>query len=190
MPMVAVIYATREGHTGKIAGCLVESLRARGLEAEAISVRSIEEPFDLARFDAAVLAASVHGGRHEHEMVEFVRRHRQELVGIRNAFVSVSLTEVIAEDEQASPEARAHAAGAVQRSIDTFYDATGWKPEQVRAVAGALPYRRYSALVRFLVKRIVKSWGGPTDTTKDYEFTNWVAVRSLADDLAGHLAPR
>ena len=55
-------------------------------------------------------------------------------------------------------------------------DETGWRPARVLPVAGALAYSRYNFLIRFVMKRIARKAGAPTDTSRDYEFTNWPAL--------------
>jgi menaquinone-dependent protoporphyrinogen oxidase len=50
-------------------------------------------------------------------------------------------------------------------------------------VAGALPYTRYNFLIRFMMRRIVKTEGGDTDTSRDYEYTDWAAVDRFAAEF-------
>lgn len=45
--------------------------------------------------------------------------------------------------------------------------------KHVKAVAGALPYSKLSFVMRFVIKQIVKRSGGDTDTSRDYEHTDW-----------------
>ena len=54
-----------------------------------------------------------------------------------------------------------------------FLRETGWHPTVIRAVAGALLYTKYSFLLRFVMKRIARKAGAGTDTSKDYEYTDW-----------------
>jgi menaquinone-dependent protoporphyrinogen oxidase len=54
-------------------------------------------------------------------------------------------------------------------------------------VAGALPYTRYNWLKRWVMKRIVAKAGGDTDTTRDYEYTNWEELRAFSEEF-GRLA--
>ena len=70
--------------------------------------------------------------------------------------------------------------------IDRFVKETGWRPARVFPVAGALAYTRYNVLVRFVMKRIARKAGAPTDTTRDHELTDWRDV----DRFAAVLAPR
>ena len=52
-------------------------------------------------------------------------------------------------------------------------------------IAGALLYTRYNPLVRFVMRRISRANGGPTDTSRDYEFTDWSGLDKLVDETLG-----
>ncbi len=181
----AVFFATREGQTSKIAERIGTDLRASGIDANVLNVKALTTPLDWSPYETAFVAASVHGGRHEPEMIAFVRRYRNELQRIAAVFVSVSLSEAGAEDLQASEERRKQSAADAQRMIDDFIKDTGWKPERSLPVAGALVYSRYNVLMRFVMKRIARTQGGPTDTSRDYEFTDWPALDRFVEEVAG-----
>src|SRR5579863_6087956 len=87
---IAVFFATREGHTRRIAEQIATDLRNLGFDVDVLSVQR-PIPFALHNYSAAVLAASVHGGNHEKEMVHFVRDHRRDLERMTTAFLSVTL---------------------------------------------------------------------------------------------------
>jgi menaquinone-dependent protoporphyrinogen oxidase len=46
--------------------------------------------------------------------------------------------------------------------------------------AGKLAYTQYGVLTRWLMRRIAAREGGPTDTSRDHDLTDWVAVRDFA----------
>jgi menaquinone-dependent protoporphyrinogen oxidase len=179
----AVFYATREGHTRKVAERIAAELRARGALVDLFDVGACLPP-DWSRYSAACLAASVHIGRHEKEMVAFARAERDALVRLDAAFVSVSLSEAGAENPRRSVDERRKAAEDAQHMIDVFVHETGWHPEHVLSVAGALAYSKYNLLVRFLMKQIARKAGAPTDTSRDYEFTDWPALDRFAGEIA------
>jgi menaquinone-dependent protoporphyrinogen oxidase len=183
MRPILVLYATRQGQTRRIAEHLAAAARSRGLAADTADAARVPAGFSLADYGAAIVAASAHLGKHEREMVEFVRRHKGELESVPSVFVSVSLSEAGAEDASAPPERRAHAAADVQRMIDDFLKETGWHPAKIKAVAGAILYTKYNFLVRFVMKRIARAAGGDTDTSRDHEYTDWAALDRLIDDL-------
>jgi menaquinone-dependent protoporphyrinogen oxidase len=188
MKPVLVLYATREGHTRRVADYLTAALRTHNLVTHTIDVSSIRAGFPLDEYSAAILTASVHGSRHESEMIQFVKLHRAELERIPTAFLSVSLTEAGAENSAAPSQRRAQASADVRKMIDSFLKETGWRPTFVKAAAGALAYSKYNFLMRFVMKRIARAAGGDTDTSRDYEYTDWKALARLVDEFAPAIA--
>ena len=183
MKPILVLYATREGHTRRIAEHIAAAIRSRGYSAEVVDASDLHPDFSMEVYEAAVLAASVHQGKHEKEMVSFVQRFRDELECMRTIFLSVSLSEAGAEDPAATPEHRADAAADVRKMIDAFLHETGWHPSKVHGVAGALSYTKYNFLIRFVMKRIAKAQGTSTDTSRDHELTDWAALDHIVDEL-------
>jgi len=181
---VAIFFATREGHTRSIAARIAADLELRGAEVDVYNVRTAG-PIDWSSYSAACVAASVHGGAHEREMIAFVRTHRHELERLAAAFVSVSLSEAGAEDAHRPDDQRRRSAADVQRMIETFIKRTGWTPGRTLAAAGALTYSKYNLLIRFVMKRIARQMGAPIDTSRDYVFTDWRAVDRFAAEIAG-----
>lgn len=180
-----VFFATREGQTAKIGEHIAADLRARGLGVDVVNVRTPPLSIPWADYAIAFVAASVHGERHEKEMVQFVRHHRDDLDELHAVFMSVSMSEAGAEDPVASTERRQRSAADAQRMIDRFIKETGWKPERCLPVAGALLYTHYNFLIRFIMKRISRANGGPTDTSRDYEFTDWAGLDRFVDEIVG-----
>ncbi len=183
MKPILVIYATREGHTRHIAEHVGALLGAHQRTFELVDAAHLPQGFSLVKYCATIVSASLHAGKHEAEMVQFVRRHLKELQQIPAVFISVSLSERTVEDPQAPAEKRAQAEADVKRTMDSFLAETGWHPSNVAAVAGALLYSKYNFVVRFIMKRIAKKAGGPVDTSRDYEFTDWTKLDSLIEDF-------
>jgi menaquinone-dependent protoporphyrinogen oxidase len=181
---MAVLYATREGHTQKIAERIAMDLRAHGFSVEPKNLGEHASVVKLGDHSAVVLAASVHAGKHEPEMEEFVRTHRAELEQMPTAFLSVTLSEAGAERPDSDPIQHARFSSDVQKMIDKFVEDTSWHPERVKPVAGVLLYSKYNFFERFIMKRIVRKAGPRTDTSKDYDYTDWKALDVFADELA------
>jgi menaquinone-dependent protoporphyrinogen oxidase len=182
-----VLYATREGHTKKVAEYVARVAETHGVFAEVFDVAAVGEIGDLKRFAAAVLAASIHAGSHEPEMAEFVRKNRRKLEELPVSFLSVSLSQAGAEDASLSEARRGQAASDVKSALERFFRETGWHPRRVTAVAGALPYSKYGFVKRLVMKQIVRRGGAPTDTSRDYEFTDWHAVEQAVAELLAAL---
>ena len=180
---VAVFFATREGHTQRIAERIAADLLFLGFDVDLLPVRQ-RVPFPLSNYTAAVLAASVHAGSHEKEMVRFVKSYRAELERMTTAFLSVTLSEAGAEMTDKTPAEHAQFALDVDRMLRKFFNETGWLPTLSKPVAGALLYTRYNFLVRPMMKRIAKKAGAATDTSRDYDYTDWIGLDKFVDEFA------
>jgi len=183
MKPVLVLYATREGHTQRIAQRVADDVAARGVRADLIDAAHFPEGLTLENYSAAIVAASIHREHHEKEVVEFVKKRVHQLEQIPTAFLSVSLSEASVEDPAAPPTRRAQAAADVQRMIDRFLAETGWLPSKIKAVAGAMMYSRYNFVLRFIMKRIAARAGGSTDTSRDHVYTDWTALDRFAEEI-------
>ena len=55
-------------------------------------------------------------------------------------------------------------------------------------LAGALQYREYDFFTRTLIRLMMKRGGHPTDTSRDYDYTDWEAVARFGHEFSGMLA--
>jgi len=181
MERVLIVYATREGHSARIAKFVEEVIRSNKGRCETYDAAKLGGTLDLSGFSHAFVIASVHGGKHEPEMVQFVKSRRGELEHMYSVFLSVSLSQAGAEDEAAQPNKRARAAGDAQFMIDSFLRETGWHPMRAEPVAGTLAYSKYNPVMRLIMKWISWRAGGATDTSRDYCYTDWIALEALVN---------
>jgi menaquinone-dependent protoporphyrinogen oxidase len=93
----------------------------------------------------------------------------------------VSLSSAVDDEKR-----RAEAAGYVEDLVA----GTGWNPDRIGLFGGALRYSKYGFLKRLLIKRIAKTATGDTDTSRDYEYTDWDEVDAFAADFAGFVETR
>ena len=177
-----------KGQTQRLAEHIAERLQASEIPVDVVNASEPWPGLAVGAHSAVILAASVHAGEHEREMIEFVKNHRGDLDAVLTAFLSVSLSEAGAEDAAASAESRAKSAADVQRMIQRFFDSTGWSTVHVCAVAGALRYSRYNPMIKIVMKRIARQAGASTDTRRDYEFTNWPAIDKFVDGFVAELS--
>jgi menaquinone-dependent protoporphyrinogen oxidase len=189
-PKIGIFYATREGQTRRIAERIAADLRERDFGVELHNVVDCPVGMDLRRFAGLILAASTHVGEHEAEMVTFVKHHLSQLETIPAAFLSVSLTAAGAERSDATPEERIRFSADLQKILDRFSEETGWLPQYVRPVAGALMYSKYNFLVKLVLRRIAKKAHAGTDTSRDYEYTDWEGLDHFATEFAEQLRLR
>ena len=176
MSRVLIVYGSHDGQTRKIAEHMGGQLRVRGHEVEVADVRALADNFSLAGFDTVVVGAAVRMNKHPPAVVNFVRRHRDALARRRGGFFSVCMA-------IASP--RADRRAQASHWPEDLFRGTGWRPPHVAIFAGALRYRHYNFLLRYIMKHIARSEGVSTDTSRNHEYTDWQAVERFADELAG-----
>lgn len=186
MKPILVAYATREGHTRTIAERVTETLRGRGDAVEIVDATSPPEGFDASRYGGVILAASVDLGRHEREMVTFVKEHLAALERVPTVFLSASLSEAGVEDMTAPFGKRAQAAEDVKRLVESFCHETHLHPSRIWPVAGALTFSRYGALKGFVMRRIAKT-EGVDDVAHDHDFTDWGGLERFVLTIAPEL---
>jgi menaquinone-dependent protoporphyrinogen oxidase len=178
MARIALLYGTTEGQTGIIAERMAAVLDEAGHDPVLFHAGHRPAGFSLAGYDAVVIGASVHVGSHQRYIIRFVSDHVDELNSLPSAFFSVSLT---------AAEGSAEAWETARSMLETFLAETGWEPDATAVVPGALTYSQYGTLKRFVMKRIAKRAGGDTDTSRDYEYTDWDEVESFAATFADAL---
>ena len=176
MAHILILYGTTEGQTRKIAAVMGDAMLDRGHSVELVASTAFNGPLPAAAFDGVIVGASVHTGRHQDEVVRFVKDNRTALMTLPTAFFSVSLAVL----DDAHPEEAAE-------YITRFLDDTGWVPDLVETIAGALRYTKYGFIKRFIMKQISKRHGRPTDTSRDFEFTDWQQVDQFVDRFLLHL---
>ncbi|WP_255150539.1 flavodoxin domain-containing protein [Halorarius halobius] len=173
MSRILLVYATGEGQTEKVATRLADRLRGAGHE---VTVSHVSET-DAAAVEAAdgvLLAASIHMGKPQDAVVAFASEHRDLLAARPSGYVEVCLSAAVDDPER---QADAH------RYVDEFRERTGWDPDAVGVFGGAVRYSQYGFLKRRLMKRIAAEATGDTDTSRDYEYTDWDAVAAFAAEF-------
>ena len=177
---VLIVYGTTGGHTRKVAQMIGDTLADGGVNADVVAAG--EAGLALQPYAGIIVAASVHAGQYQKAVVEWLRARSRDFGDRPTAFVSVCLG-VLQKDD---PKVAADLDAIVQR----FKNDTGWQPASVTQVAGALLYTRYNFFTRWIMKRIVRKAGGDTDTSRDYEYTNWDDVRAFAGAFGRLLSAR
>jgi menaquinone-dependent protoporphyrinogen oxidase len=168
-----IVYGTTEGQTAKIAKRIGTLVEAQGHTARIWDGKQLPDTALLEGCDAIIIGASVHYWTHPSYIQDFVKHHCEDLQRLPSAFFSVS-----GSAASPRPEERAQA----ERLAAEFIRETHWQPNRVATFAGAIPYTHYGLLKRLLMKVIIKRAGGDTDTSRNFEYTDWDAVRRFADD--------
>jgi menaquinone-dependent protoporphyrinogen oxidase len=158
MPSTLILYASVEGHTERIAQRIAAILR-RG--SHHVDVVAIGGKLDFSRYAGVIVGASVHYGHHPASLAMFLRRNAAALAPCKSAFFSVSL-------------------GAKERYAAQFLRKAGWRPQLTAVFPGALQYTKYGPIKRRVVQAFAAIAGHDTDTSRDYDYTDWKAVDSFA----------
>ena len=177
MAKLLIVYGTTEGQTAKIAQHIGHAAQHLGHE---VAVRHAPEVADgdVTTHDAVIVGASLHEGRYQREVRSFIERCAAPLGSRPSAFFSVSLA-------AASRDAKERAEPV--RIANEFTSKAGWTPDRVASFAGALKYTQYSWLKRAVMKRISSQEGGDTDTSQDFEYTDWNDVERFVDEFCAAL---
>ena len=179
MSKLLIVYGTTHGQTGKVVARIADRLNEQGHKVMLWNAGALPDHPPLERYDFILVAGSVRYGRYQGPVADFVRWNLARLNTTPSAFVSVcgALGGSWAEGDA---EARKY--------VEKFCRQAGWKPTLTRSFAGAVCYTRYGFFTRWVMRTISWRTGRPTDTSRDWEFTDWKAVDRFAAELATLLA--
>lgn len=179
---ILILYGTSEGHTAKVAAAMADSLRGAGADVDVVKARRSGAGPYPEDYAAVIVAASVHAGMYQRAVRRWVRAHAPALHARPTAFVSVCLAVL-----ERTPDIDRQLGAIMTR----FFRSTGWTPAESKVVAGALPYTKYGWLKRWMMRRIVAKAKGDTDTSRDYEYTDWDDLAEFVGRFASgvHLQP-
>lgn len=174
-----IIYGTTEGQTRKIAHFMEAILQNSGHQVTIAD--TTDEPPAPKGYDAILIGSSIHMHKYQSAVKHYIKKHLLDLNKIPGAFFSVSLAAASGlEDEN-------HEA---QKITTDFLDQTGWKPLMASQIAGALKYTEYDYFKRLIMKMISKKEGGATDTSRDYEYTNWDEVTKFTNEFVNKISKK
>ena len=175
MKKILLVYGTTEGQTAKIADFISDVLSGHGHDVTALDVKDTPDTIP-AGFDAVIVGASIHMGKHDKHVVAFVQKNQDTLARMPAAFFSVSLA---AHGDSAEAEGY----------VEQFEQETGWQPDKVALFGGALLYTQYGFIKRRMMKKIAGDKPGElgTDTSRDYVYTEWDGVKRFAEHFAADL---
>ena len=160
---IAIVYSSSHGHVRAIAERLAELAALRHVECTVTDVRSAATALDDA--DGALIAGSVHFGRHSRALRRFVTRKQFWLANHPCAFLSVSGSAAFLEG-----------ADEALRYLHDFLRVTVWTPDLTLSAAGAVLFTKYGPITRLMMKFASRTSGRKVDPTRDVVYTNWVAV--------------
>jgi menaquinone-dependent protoporphyrinogen oxidase len=161
-----IAYATTDGQTRKISRFAADHLTKSGHSVELLNVEDAEG-LDLPRFDAAVLAGSVHAGGYQKALARLIKAERATLAALPTLFLSVSLSAAGNDPDDWA---------GLRRCLADFEGDTGWTPGRVEQVAGAFRFSEYDFFRAWAMRRIADQKGEAVEPGKDKEYTDWPAL--------------
>ncbi|MCU4752539.1 protoporphyrinogen oxidase [Halobacteria archaeon AArc-curdl1] len=182
MATFLVLYGTGEGQTEKVATHIGDVLIDRGHGATTVDVNEVPPDLAIDDFDAIIVGASIHAGKHQPSVRKFVTANRDALSTKPTAFFQVSLSSA---DEGGEAQAASY--------VEAFIEATDWHPDRIGLFGGALRYTEYGFLKRLVMKQIAKrkvTEMPNADSAGDIEFTDWDEVEAFAADVAAFVEGR
>ncbi len=176
---ILIAYSTVDGHTKRIAEFLAAETCLAHHNPTVVSV-SERRKMNVARFDAVVIAASIHAGQYSNEIVDQITMNAPQLNGVPTVFLSVGLS-IINKD----PEVRR----SLEETTKHFLNVTAWNPTVIEQVAGALLYSHYGFIKKMLMRSIMKKAGAGVDTSRDYIYTDWDSLRNSMREFIAKVEP-
>lgn len=171
---ILIVYGTTEGHTRQLCDIASVELNQAGHDVTTVHAGGRSDPEPEA-YDAVILAASLHVGQYQAPLVDYARRHAAQLAAVPNAFISVSLS--------AAGENPDDWAG-LEQCVERFATESKWTPKLIHHAAGAIRYSHYDFFKRLLLKYIARKRGQDTVTSRDYDLTDYEALKAFVLDFA------
>lgn len=174
MLRLLIVYGSTDGQTAKIARFIADVVRRHGCSADVRDGRFLADDLALGGYDAVLQGASMHPVGFQAYIRDFAAHNHIQLAAMPAAFFAVGLTPAFPTPEQLA---------AFDAHLANFFDTASWHPAMVARFAGVLAYRRYGFVKRQMMRVIAKRIGAPSDTSRDYEFTDWDVVTRFAEDF-------
>ncbi|MDD3181794.1 MAG: menaquinone-dependent protoporphyrinogen IX dehydrogenase [Alphaproteobacteria bacterium] len=172
---MALIYASHDGQTRKVAFYLAEKLMDHGLVLTMDDLNAIPpSQQDMLEPEQIILLAPVRHGHHLSVMDRFV--HKNRIILETKSLVVVSLNLTARKKGKDTPETNPYMRKWIKK--------LGIHPEIQAVFAGKLEYARYRWWEKQMIRVIMKITGGPTNLGANIDFTQWDRVDALAAQIA------
>ena len=165
-----IIYSTTDGQTTRICNKLIEKNFNNDVKLCSID-EAIRE--DLKKYKKIIIGASIRYGKHNPDVLNFVKKNINVLNKLKTAFFSVNV--VARKKGKNTPSTNPY--------VIKFIKQTDWKPTYVGVFAGKVDYPSYRFFDKYIIKFIMWLTKGPTDVSKSYEFTNWSEVDKFGEKI-------
>ena len=171
-----ILYASTEGQTRKIARHVCNRASEQGWTAELLeaadAIDDVSDMPDIARYDAVILAGSLHMGKYQQALNDLATMLARWLNEKPCAFLSVSLAAASSDPEDIDD---------LGDAVRVFQDETKFRPSTIEHVAGAFRFTHYDFFKRWAMRFIAYRKGVEVDASEDLELTDWAALDRFAE---------
>jgi menaquinone-dependent protoporphyrinogen oxidase len=161
---VLILFATEEGHTGRIARFIEDAAKDLGCDVELVDA---DEPAELGLdgIDSVVLAAPVHQRRHPRNFEALVSAYSERLNELKTLLISVSLSAAFPEGLEEAGE-----------YVVEMKMRTALQPDTELLVAGAIRTSHYDYFAMQVVRHVVLRNRDIDLKLDEHVFTDWSAL--------------
>lgn len=172
---ILIVYGSTHGQTARIGRHIGDLLGTLGRDVTLVDADALPRALDPRDFDGVIVGSSIIYRRHQPAVLRFVRANRDTLSAKPSAFFSVSASAAGRTEKERD---------GARRCVNDFLRHTGWRPGVTTTLGGAMAYTKYNPVLRWITRYISAKAGGPTDTSRDHELTDWTRVRRFVEDFA------
>ena len=164
-----IIYSSTDGHTKRICERISNFLK----DKDQVKLVSLDEvtKLDLSNFKQIIIGASIRYGKHNPDVLNFVKKNINILNKTKTAFFSVN---VVARKQEKNTT-------STNPYVIKFMKQADWEPTNVGVFAGKVDYPSYRFFDKYIIKFIMWLTKGPTDVSQSYEFTDWNEVEKFGE---------
>ena len=166
-----LIYSSIDGQTLKISEYVKEKCK-KTTSFELKPIHDVKN-ISLNKYEIIIIGASIRYGKHNSEIAKLVKDNLEILNNKKTAFFSVN----------AVARKQGKDLSSNNPYVIKFLNKTKWKPDIVTVFGGKIDYPKYKFFEKMIIRFIMFITKGPTDTSKSYEFTNWLKVEEFAAEL-------
>lgn len=154
--------------------CMADELDALGHQVDTFRLSGPSQAMThLEEYDWVLIGGSIHYGKHETFLTDFIHQHKAALEQTKTLFFSVNLT--ARKPEKNTPDTNPY--------LKKYLGKMNWNPTRTHVFAGALLYSQYRFWDKQIIRFIMWLTKGNTDTSKDIDYTDWQDVKRLAQAL-------
>lgn len=171
----AIVYYSKHGQTRKISNFLKKCLTSNARSKDVVYEIDVCDEYDCTDLkngvDHLILGCPVYVGHFPRKFITWVKNNKENFDQKPISVFMVSLN-------AADPRQQAKVMNGIL--LKKLIEMIQVQPIFFGSFPGSLEYTKYGFFLKLLMRKISKSAGGPTDTSKNHELTDWPSVEQFA----------